>query len=182
MCGCPQEGHRLCQVTPQPPTVFKATPVLKDPENSEVLGGSGNFWFLWKLHYVRWCFARADRWKDAWLKLTQVRGCFAEADKWEKAWFVEESINMTPMTVGGGSGIGSPCCALLVFADSALVLVCFTSHSWSSLVMTLWRVTCQRTCDIPVAFLPLPQNQDKWMRLLVSSGWNCCCWFLLVFF
>jgi hypothetical protein len=33
-------------------------------------------------------------------------------------------INITPQTVGGGSGISIPCFALLVFGNDALALVC----------------------------------------------------------
>jgi hypothetical protein len=40
---------------------------------------------------------------------------------------LRKDVNMTPQTVGGGSGIGSSCSASLVFTDDAL-LYWFTLH------------------------------------------------------
>ena len=68
---------------------------------------SGNFWLLWKVSYIKLCFAGEHRWKDVFaevgvwgnllLKQTQEKGCFAEADTWRDVWFQwsshDESLN-----------------------------------------------------------------------------------------
>jgi hypothetical protein len=41
---------------------------------------------------------------------------------------IRKNINMTPQIVGGGTGLGLPCSALIVFFHDTLALVCLALH------------------------------------------------------
>ena len=47
---------------------------------------SRNFWFLWKVSCIGWCFAEANTWRCVSLKQTLVKGCFAKASTWKDTW------------------------------------------------------------------------------------------------
>jgi hypothetical protein len=71
---------------------------------------SEKFWFLWKVNYVKYCFAGAHKQKDV---------CFAEADTGERVFsyskhvkghmMFRRNLNMTPQTVGARALVALLC-------------------------------------------------------------------------
>ena len=75
---------------------------------------SGNWWGLWKVSCVGWCFAGAGTWRSAFLKWTQVKGYFAKQA--HERTHDEE-----------------------FFANNTRILVHLTLRSWDPFAMTPYR-------------------------------------------
>lgn len=99
----------------------------------------------------------------------QVRDCFAKADTgermfcWSRRVMFRKIINMTPLTVAGGSGIGLSYSALLATEDTlALVCLAWLHREWLGKELLL----------IFQQLLPIPWTRASWGSLVVSSGSN----------
>lgn len=111
-----------------------------------------------QLCYMMFCWSRL------------VKEYFTEADIGERkiCWsrpvrrcmMFKKDINMISKTVGGGSGIGLPCIKI------------FASHDFTESNLP------KNFSLYSSSFLPLLQPLVNWLRLTVSSGLNCGCWFV----
>ena len=120
---------------------------------------------LWE-RKVKWCFAKADTWRNISLKQIQVKGCFDIANMWKYKYNPTESRRWA-------LNFDVVCSALVFFTKDMHVLVRLIHHCWAQLVITQpLRETCLRTaCEVPeAAFCFCSLIPGQVVRLLVSSG------------
>jgi hypothetical protein len=125
---------------------------------------------------VKGCLAKADRWKNVFLKQIQVKGCFAIANMWKDSWW--RSINMTPQTGRCALSIGLVCSTSLLFTNNLHVLVDLTQHCWVPLVTPSLRETRPRIAhEVPVSacrFCSLVSGQLESLAVSLGLKYSCC--------
>lgn len=102
-------------------------------ENTYKAGWSVNFWFPWKVSYVKWGFSVVHKWKDFLPKQTDTGErtiCYSKHMKWHIMF--RRNINVTPQTVGTRALLWfvPPCYSLLTTCMYWFTLHHAAHHLW----------------------------------------------------